>query len=79
MSNVQSQVITIVADMLDVSEGEITQDTNFISDLGADSLDLVELIMEFEEKFNANISDEDAQKIKTVGEVVNYIEAHSTA
>ena len=64
----------IVADLLDIDESEITPESKFQADLGADSLDLVELIMEFEERFGGEISDEDAQKITTVGEAVQYVE-----
>jgi acyl carrier protein len=64
----------IVADLLDVDPETITPESKFQADLGADSLDLVELIMEFEERFGGEISDEDAQKITTVGEAVKYVE-----
>ena len=64
----------IIADLLDVDEAKITPEAKFREDLEADSLDLVELIMEFEEHFGSEISDEDAQKITTVGEAVAYIE-----
>jgi acyl carrier protein len=64
----------IVADLLDIEPDTITPESKFQADLGADSLDLVELIMEFEEQFGGEISDEDAQKITTVGEAVKYVE-----
>jgi acyl carrier protein len=64
----------IVADLLDIDPETITPESKFQADLGADSLDLVELIMEFEERFGGEISDEDAQKITTVGEAVKYVE-----
>ncbi|MFC1997394.1 acyl carrier protein [Chloroflexota bacterium] len=64
----------IVADLLDIDPEKITPESKFQADLGADSLDLVELIMEFEEQFGGEISDEDAQKITTVGEAVKYVE-----
>ena len=64
----------IVADLLDIDADTITPESKFQADLGADSLDLVELIMEFEEQFGGEISDEDAQKITTVGEAVKYVE-----
>ena len=64
----------IVAELLDIDSETITPESKFQADLGADSLDLVELIMEFEEQFGGEISDEDAQKITTVGEAVKYVE-----
>jgi acyl carrier protein len=64
----------IVADLLDIDPETVTPESKFQADLGADSLDLVELIMEFEEQFGGEISDEDAQKITTVGEAVKYVE-----
>ncbi|NPA05953.1 MAG: acyl carrier protein [Chloroflexi bacterium] len=67
------RVRAIIADVLGVDESEVTMDAHFRDDLEADSLDLVELIMALEEEFNAEISDEDAQKITTVGEAVQYI------
>jgi acyl carrier protein len=66
----------IVKDKLGVDEEKITPNATFREDLQADSLDLVELIMEFEEKFGGEISDEEAQKITTVGEAVNFLDAH---
>ena len=69
-----SRVKDIIVDLLGVEEDEITPQSKFREDLEADSLDLVELIMAFEEEFEGEISDEDAQKITTVGEAVNYIE-----
>ncbi|MBM3146161.1 MAG: acyl carrier protein [Chloroflexi bacterium] len=70
---VLEKVRVIIAGLLDVNEDEITPESRFREDLEADSLDLVELIMEFEETFGKEISDEDAQKITTVGEAVKYI------
>ena len=64
----------IITELLDVDEDKITLDARFREDLEADSLDLVELIMEFEERFGGEISDEDAQKITTVGEAVKYVD-----
>jgi acyl carrier protein len=66
----------IVADLLDIDPDTVKPESKFQADLGADSLDLVELIMEFEERFGGEISDEDAQKITTVGEAVKYVEEH---
>jgi acyl carrier protein len=67
----------IIIDQLGADEGDITMEANFRDDLEADSLDLVELIMAFEEEFGGEISDEEAQKITTVGEAVNYLSAHT--
>ena len=68
------KVQEIVADLLDIDPETITPESKFQADLGADSLDLVELIMEFEERFCGEISDEDTQKITTVGEAVKYVD-----
>ncbi|HLC34012.1 MAG TPA: acyl carrier protein [Anaerolineales bacterium] len=70
-------VRAIIAELLGVESEKVTETARFREDLGADSLDLVELIMAFEEKFGAEISDEDAQKITTVGEAVKYISSRS--
>jgi len=70
------QVKEIVIDLLGVSEDKVTMEASFREDLEADSLDLVELIMAFEDKFGGEISDDDAQKITTVGEAVEYLKAH---
>ncbi|MDP1545508.1 MAG: acyl carrier protein [Anaerolineales bacterium] len=75
MSETYTELRAIVKDLLGADEEKITMEARFREDLEADSLDLVELIMAFEDKFGAEISDEDAQKITTVGEAVNYIEA----
>ena len=71
--NTESKVVAIIAELLGVEEGEITRKSSFRDDLDADSLDLVELIMKFEEEFDGEISDEDAQSITTVGEAIDYI------
>ncbi len=76
MADTLAQVREIIVDLLGVDEGEVTRDASFREDLEADSLDLVELIMAFEEKFGGEISDEDAQTITTVGEAVDYIDEH---
>jgi len=73
MASVEDRVKGIVADLLGVEDDRITPDAHFRNDLEADSLDLVELIMAFEEEFGGEISDEDAQKIETVGQAVSYI------
>ncbi len=75
MSDTYNELKAIVKDLLGVDEEKITMEARFREDLEADSLDLVELIMAFEDKFGAEISDEDAQKITIVGEAVNYIHA----
>ncbi|MCL4271067.1 MAG: acyl carrier protein [Anaerolineales bacterium] len=75
MSDTYNEVKSIIKDLLGADEAKITMEAKFREDLEADSLDLVELIMAFEDKFGAEISDEDAQKITTVGEAVSYIDA----
>ncbi len=74
MSAVSEKVKSIVVDQLGVSEDQVTEDAKFIEDLGADSLDLVELVMAFEEEFGSDIPDEDAEKLTTVGAAISYIE-----
>ena len=74
MSDTQERVTVIIVDLLGVDEEQVVTDARFREDLEADSLDLVELIMAFEEEFNGEISDEQAQKITTVGEAVTYID-----
>ena len=76
MSDTYADVKAIIVDLLGVDEGKVTMEASFRDDLEADSLDLVELIMAFEDKFGAEISDEDAQSITTVGEAVKYIDSH---
>jgi acyl carrier protein len=76
MADTYSEMKALIVDLLGVDEGKVTMDARFREDLEADSLDLVELIMAFEDKFGSEISDEDAQKITTVGEAVKYIDAH---
>jgi len=75
MSTVQDRVTVIIVDQLGVDESDVTSDARFREELEADSLDLVELMMAFEEEFGGEISDEEAQKITTVGEVVAMLEA----
>lgn len=76
MASIQERVTAIVVDVLGVDEGRISLNAHFRDDLEADSLDLVELIMQFEEEFGGEISDEDAQKIETIGQAVTYIQTH---
>lgn len=77
MSDVLARVTNIIVDRLGVDKDQVTLEASFKEDLSADSLDVVELIMELEDEFNLEISDEDAEKISTVGDVVNYIESHT--
>lgn len=76
MADTFEEVKEIIVDLLNVDESKVTPEAKFREDLEADSLDLVELIMAFEDKFGGEISDEDAQKISTVGDVVKYINDH---
>ena len=73
-SSVEQRVIEIVCENLGVNKEQVNRNTSFIEDVGADSLDIVELIMELEEEFEINIPDEQAEKIKNVGEAIDYIE-----
>ncbi len=76
MADIKSRVIAIIVDKLGVEESEVTPTASFTNDLGADSLDTVELIMEFEKEFNIAIPDDQAENIQTVGDAVSYIEEH---
>jgi acyl carrier protein len=76
MADTYAEVKAIIVDLLGVDESRVVAEARFREDLEADSLDLVELIMAFEDKFGGEISDEDAQKITTVGEAVTYVETH---
>jgi acyl carrier protein len=75
-SAVETKVREIVCEQLGVSDEEVTPDASFVDDLGADSLDLVELVMALEEEYDTEISDEEAEKIKTVQDVIDYIGRH---
>ena len=74
MSSVESKVKKIIMEQLDVSEDEVTPQASFVDDLGADSLDTVEMVMAFEEEFGIEIPDEDAEKIRTVQDSIDYIQ-----
>lgn len=74
MSDIESRVKAIIVDKLGVDESEVTRESSFTNDLGADSLDTVELIMEFEKEFNLAIPDDQAETIGTVGDAINYVE-----
>jgi acyl carrier protein len=76
MAGTFDRVKTIVVEQLGVAEAEVTPEASFVEDLGADSLDVVELVMALEEEFDVEIPDEDAEKIITVGEAVKYLDAH---
>lgn len=77
MSDIKSRVVSIIIDKLGVEESEVTLEASFTNDLGADSLDTVELIMEFEKEFNIAIPDDQAENIQTVGQAVSYIEENA--
>ena len=77
MSEVESKVKAIIVDKLEVDESEIKNEASFTNDLGANSLDTVELIMEFEKEFHISIPDDQAEKISTVGDAIAYIEANA--
>ena len=74
--NIREKVLDIVCEQMGASREKVTDQTSFINDLGADSLDTVELVMEFEDEFDLNIPDEDAEKIQTVGDAIKYIKDH---
>ena len=77
MSEIAEKVKAIIIDKLGVEESEVTPEASFTNDLGADSLDTVELIMEFEKEFNISIPDEQAETITTVGQAISYLEEHA--
>ncbi len=74
MASIEERVVDIVSEQLGVDKEKITRETSFVNDLGADSLDTVELVMELEEEFDINIPDDAAEKITTVGQAIDYIE-----
>jgi acyl carrier protein len=76
--SVEERVKEIIVDQLGVDEGEVTPDAKFIDDLGADSLDIVELVMALEEEYDIEISDEEAEKIQTVGDAIDFIKSHQS-
>ena len=76
MSDIEAKVKEIICDKLSVDEAEVTNEASFANDLGADSLDTVELIMEFEKQFKITIPDDQAEKISTEGDAISYIEEH---
>ncbi len=76
MPSIQDDVKSIIVEQLGVDEAEVTPSASFVDDLGADSLDTVELVMAFEEKFGIEIPDEEAEKIRSVQDAINYIEKH---
>ncbi|MCK4578758.1 MAG: acyl carrier protein [Candidatus Marinimicrobia bacterium] len=77
MSNTSAKISDLIADKLGVDPAKITEEAKFVEDLGADSLDTVELIMQLEDEFSLEIPDEDAEKLLTVGAVIEYIDSHS--
>lgn len=79
MSEIENKVKAIIVEKLGVEESKVTLDANFQNDLNADSLDTVELIMEFEKEFNISIPDEDTEKISTVGDAIKYVEEATQA
>ena len=76
--SIDERVIKIVCDQMGTTPDKVSRETSFINDLGADSLDTVELVMEFEDEFEISIPDEDAEKIRTVQDAVDYIDEHSS-
>jgi len=77
MADIAAKVKEIIVNKLGVDDGQVTPEASFTNDLGADSLDTVELVMEFEKAFNLQIPDEDAEKISTVGDAIKYIQGNS--
>jgi acyl carrier protein len=79
MASIEDKVKAIIVEQLGISEDEVKPEASFIDDLGADSLDIVELVMAMEEEFEIEIPDEEAENIKTVGDATNYINQHKSA
>lgn len=77
MASIEDRVYDIICEQMGVNRDQLTPKTSFINDLGADSLDQVELVMEFEEKFDLNIPDDEAEKIQAVGDAIEYIKEHT--
>jgi len=75
VATTEERVVEIVVEQMGVDKSQITRETSFVNDLGADSLDTVELVMEFEDEFDISIPDENAEKIQTVGQAIDYVEA----
>ena len=78
-STIREKVYNIVAEQMNVDKSELADETNFVKDLNADSLDIVELVMEFEDEFETSIPDEEAEKIQTVGQAIAFIHANANA
>jgi acyl carrier protein len=76
VADIQDKVFQIVAEQMSVDKGELSRNTSFVNDLNADSLDTVELVMELEDEFDLTIPDEEAEKLKTIGEAIDYIKKH---
>jgi acyl carrier protein len=76
VEEIEQKVVQIVSEQMSVDKNEISRETSFVNDLNADSLDTVELVMELEDEFDMTIPDEDAEKLKTVGEAIDYIRKH---
>jgi len=76
LATIEERVAEIVAEQMGVDKSQVTRESSFVNDLGADSLDTVELVMEFEDEFDISIPDEDAEKIQTIGQAIEYVEAH---
>ena len=76
MASIKEKIVDLVVEQLGVSPEQVAEDASFIDDLGADSLDTVELVMAFEEEFGLEIPDEDAEKMLTVGDAIGYLESH---
>ena len=76
VKEIEEKVVSIVAEQMGVDKAEIKRETNFVNDLNADSLDTVELVMEFEDEFETSIPDEEAEKIQTVGQAIDFIKDH---